>query len=472
MDRKILAVLAILLITRLVMLDARPIDHDESIHAFLSFDLLKQGRYSYDPAYHGPFLYFSTASIFMIFGDSNFTSRLVPVIFSIIGALVSMKFRRWIGGGAYILTFFMIFSTSILYYSRYLRNDMIVLPSFLLIIYSYFRYLEVDGLKKDAFAYLAVLFATIMLCSKENSYIYLFILTSFIFLYGIYTQGSGYIREKLINWNLQKIRILIISSVIFIAIFSTLYTAGFSDMDGLRRATIGAVEHWVKMHEINDHAKQWWYYWLLLVKYEFLPFALAIIATPNFVKKLRKNDISRLELFSAYWVVTTLTIYQILSHKVPWLLVHLVAPLAFFSSILLKDDVIAWRKRAFRFALLFVAVIYLAFSLHINYIDYNDAKHEELIYIQIQPSAVHLANRILELHNSGMKGIIFEPENDYWPLPWYLRYIDIPYTSSPVNFRDYDFIVTSERNTARFNCTAERYELRPYYYMVLLENCR
>lgn len=41
-----LALLLIAIITRFVFLDARPMDHDESIHAFLSYDLLKNQRLS------------------------------------------------------------------------------------------------------------------------------------------------------------------------------------------------------------------------------------------------------------------------------------------------------------------------------------------------------------------------------------------------------------------------------------------
>jgi len=480
MDKKVIVlVLIITAVTRLAFLDARPMDHDESVHAWLAYDLLENHRYTYDPAFHGPFLYFFTAGIFRLFGDSDLTSRFLPVLFSFIVIYFATKYRRWLGDGVYVFLFILLFSASILYYSRYLRNDITVLASFLVVIYCYFRFgeaeevEEIESIKsnKESYAYLASLFLAIMVCSKENSYIYIGILTSFALFYGLYTEKLKYLKTKLLKWDAQKVRMVLISSLIFFSIFSTLYTAGFSDIDGFRRATFGAVEHWFTMHASKDHAKPALYYAGLLLRYEFLPVALSITSIPVFYRKLREKEATKIEFFSAYWLLTTLVAYQVLSHKVPWLLVHLVAPMALFSSLMLKDVITSWRNRGFRAALVFLAVIYLASSLHITYINYNDAS-EGLIYIQVQPSAVVLANKILEREESGVHGLVFETHNDYWPLPWYLRHINMPFSSRL--YGKFDYYVTSEVNAPLFkNCELEgRYEIRPGYYMDLFENCK
>ncbi len=493
MDKKVLAlILLITAITRLAFLDARPMDHDESVHAWLAYDLLKNHRYTYDPAFHGPFLYFFTAGVFWIFGDSNLTSRFLPVFFSFIAIYIATKYRRWLGDGVYIFLFILLFSASILYYSRYLRNDIPVLASFLVVLYCYFRYGGVENgisrevediedygvrsgvkgvLGKEVYVYIASLFLAIMICSKENAYIYTGILVSFTLFYGLYTKGFDYIKVKLLNWDVRKVRTIIVSSVIFISIFSTLYTAGFSDMDGFRRATIGAIEHWFMMHANKDHAKPALYYAGLLLRYEFFPVALSIASVPILYRKIKKKEATKLELFSAYWLIMSLTAYQVLSHKVPWLLVHLVAPMALFSSVMLKDVINSWRNRGFRAALVFLAVIYLVSSLYITYVDYNNAS-EGLIYIQVQPSAVVLADKIIEREKSGLHGLIFEPHNDYWPLPWYLRHMNIPFSNRL--YGKFDYYVTSEVNAPLFkSCELEgKYEIRPGYYMDLFENCK
>ncbi|MBO8183556.1 MAG: TIGR03663 family protein [Archaeoglobus sp.] len=468
MDKKVIAViLLITAVTRLAFLDARPIDHDESVHAWLAYDLLKEHRYSYDPAFHGPFLYFFTAGIFYIFGDSNLTSRFLPVVFSFIGIYAATRYKKWLGSGVYLFLFILLFSASILYYSRYLRNDIPVLSSFLVVLYCYFSFIEE---KKERYVYLATFFLAIMVCSKENSYIYAGILASFILFYGIWEERTNYLK-KLLKPSAGKVKVVLISAIIFLSIFVPLYSAGFSDLDGLRRATVGAVEHWFTMHASKDHAKPALYYAGLLLRYEFLPVALSIASIPEFYRKLKNKEATKLELFSAYWLLMTLVAYQILSHKVPWLVVHLVAPMALFSSLMLKDTLNSWRNRGFRAAVVFLAAIYLASSLHLSYVNYNDAS-EGLIYIQVQPSAVELANKIIERENSGEHGLVFETHNDYWPLPWYLRHINMAFSSRL--YGKFDYYVTSEINAPLFkNCKLEgRYEIRPGYYMDLFENCK
>lgn len=463
----IIAILLIAIITRLAILDARPIDHDEGIHAYLSYILLKEGSYRYDPTYHGPFLYFATAGLFYLFGDSEFVARLTPVIFSIIGVFVAYNFRRWIGNGAYVFTFLMLFSTSILYYSRYMRNDIILVGSFLVVVYCYFRFIES---KKERFAYIGVLFSAIMFTSKENAYIYIFIFISFLILYGLRKEGFRYITIKTTNWDAKKVKMILISTAIFSIIFVTLYSAFFADIDGIRRAVIGSISHWVKMHEINDHAKPWYYYPKLILEYEFLPLGLTLVSTPFFYQRVKSKNISRIELFAAYWAIASLVIYQILSHKVPWLLVHLATPLAFFGSMYVGGKL---HKNHFRLAFGIVAAVTLITSCYITYFDYNDAR-EDLIYIQIQPPTVELA-KVIKERLKTQKGVIFEPHNDYWPLPWYLRHVQIGYLTKG-DLSGYDFVVTSERGVdycKNFGFkVVKKYELRPWVYLVLMEKSK
>ena len=443
-DRGLLFLIILALITRFFMLDARPMDHDESIHAYLSYVLLKYHYYSYDPAFHGPFLYFMTAGLFYIFGDSEFVARLTPVAFSILAIYIAYKFKRWIGNNAYVFAFIMLFSPSILYYSRYLRNDIILIASFLTVVYCYFRYLET---KKDKYIYLAVLFFTIMLCSKENAYIYLFIFISFIFLELIYKKGLN------LNLNLHLLNKVAISAIIFCSLFIPLYTAGFSDWSGIKKATIGAVEHWLEMHEIKDHWKPIHYYAKLIITYEFMPLILTIFAIPYFIKQRNK-----LAIFAFYWLIMSLIIYHILSHKVPWLLLHIVTPMALFGSI--------YVDKLSKPILAILAISTIAVSFYVTYIDYNDAVNQDLIYIQVQPSAVELAKKIIEISNSNYSIVIYEPNNDYWPLPWYLRHYQIPFTNKYI---EADYIVTSERVSIKEGEIIGRYEIRPFYYMVLIK---
>ena len=62
----VLAAAAVL--SRFWALGDRPLHHDESIHAYQSYSLSKGGDWRYDPAYHGPFLYYVNALVYKIVG--------------------------------------------------------------------------------------------------------------------------------------------------------------------------------------------------------------------------------------------------------------------------------------------------------------------------------------------------------------------------------------------------------------------
>jgi uncharacterized protein (TIGR03663 family) len=119
---------------RLWDLGDRAIHHDESIHIKFAYDIKEQGltsngnaTYTHDPVYHGPLQYFAIATVFRIFGDSNYTSRLAPALFGI--ALVGLPFllRKQLGLlGMFLAAGLLAVSPVILYVSRFAREDMYV----------------------------------------------------------------------------------------------------------------------------------------------------------------------------------------------------------------------------------------------------------------------------------------------------------------------------------------------------------
>jgi uncharacterized protein (TIGR03663 family) len=307
-----------------------------------------------------------------------------------------------------------------------------------------------------------------MITSKENGYIYISTMVSFILLYGLYKEKTGYL-SILTTWNLKKVRMVIISALIIISLFVSLYTAGFTDSDGLNRATVGAFSHWFTMHEKKDHWKPIYYYANILLQYEFLPLALTITSAPVFIRRWRNGEATKLEYFAAYWLVVSIIVYHVLAHKVPWLAVHLVAPMAFFGAMY-SGEIFSWNRRAYRLAFVLIALITIAISFNLTYIDYNNAD-EDLIYIQVQPSAVELSEIIADKLEKGEKIAIYEPENDYWPIPWYLRNQSIAFHTKW--YEGKDFIVTSEEQKSfveeKGYEVVGKYEIRPNYFMVLMK---
>ncbi len=455
--KTIVLVLLICLITRVYALSERPADHDESIHAYLSYVLEKTGNYHYDPTYHGPLLYHLAAAVFYLFGDSMFNGRMVIVFFSLLGVLFASFYDRWIGRNVYIFLFVLIFSPAILYYSRYMRNDMILVSCFIAAVYCYLRYSESS---KIPFALLSSFFLALMVCSKENAYIYLFIFLTFPVVYGFYKKRFKYFKELFSKKNIITV---VLSVLVYFFVFAFFYTTAFTRMHGLYEGTFGAIDYWLKMHEIRDHWEPIYYYTKIFLEYEFLSLALFVSGAILFIRKLGR--ISKFEAFAFYWAVMSLIAYHILNHKVPWLTVHMVAPMALLGSIYYKDTKVT------RTALAVAMIATLAVSIHLCYFDYNNAWKEDLVYIQAQPSIVKLANKIIELRKENKTVLIYEPENDYWPLPWYLRHYYIAYSDHWIP--GFDYVVTTVRALSFVEkqgySVVGVYQGRPGWYYYLLK---
>lgn len=411
-------------VTRFVWLDIRPMDHDESVHAWIALkSVLEWHNYIYDPAFHGPFLYFASALTFYLFGDSDFTARLPTALFSLIGVLAAIGFRRWIGDSAYIFAFFFVFSPSVLYYSRYDRNDLIVLSSFLIALYCYLRYKES---KKTIFACFSAFFFAVVFTSKENWVEYIPMFIVFILVYGVKEKGLSYLKN-LIN------KVTVFALAIFLLFSSFLYSSAFAhvfngknpievilDKSWIEHYANVALSYWIShaisFGEVKPHFQPIWFYTPMLLKYEFLSLALAISSIPLV---LRKRNLSFIELFSIWWCFVALLFYHVMSYKTPWLIVHIATPLAFFGSIFAGKEV--FRRNSTKLVFALAALATLVVSFHINYVNYNDAKNEELIYVQTQPQAIELANEIRELVHEGKRVAVYVPQHYYWPLPWILR---------------------------------------------------
>ena len=139
----ILALMALAAGLRLWDLDLRSIHHDESIHVKFAYDITQGTQYTHDPVYHGPFQYFGTAASFLVFGASDYTSRLFPALFGV--ALVGLPFllRRQLGTtGAFIAAGLLVISPTLLYFSRFARNDIYIAFFTLALVIAIWRYLS------------------------------------------------------------------------------------------------------------------------------------------------------------------------------------------------------------------------------------------------------------------------------------------------------------------------------------------
>jgi predicted membrane-bound mannosyltransferase len=114
---------AMALLTRLIMLGDRPVMHDESMFAYNAYVFFESGRYTHLPILHGPTLMLASGTLFAIFGDSITVARAFIAVASLVmlAATLALVPRRYRLGFAPLL----ITSPVLLYYSRFLRDDIL-----------------------------------------------------------------------------------------------------------------------------------------------------------------------------------------------------------------------------------------------------------------------------------------------------------------------------------------------------------
>lgn len=124
-------------------LGSRAFHHDESLHATFSWYLAEGRGYEHNPLMHGPFLFHTTALSFLAFGDSDVTARIVPALFGTMLIAMAWLLRDRIGTwGVVILGLFLAFSPALLYFSRFLRNDIYIAVWTLAMVIAMWRYID------------------------------------------------------------------------------------------------------------------------------------------------------------------------------------------------------------------------------------------------------------------------------------------------------------------------------------------
>jgi uncharacterized protein (TIGR03663 family) len=420
----LLIVLAIA--TRFWDLGARAISHDESWHANWSWKLYAGYGYKHDPASHGPFLFEANALIHLLFGVNSYTARIVPALFGVALVALPYLFRKWLGRtGALVTSLLFLISPSVLYYSRYIRNDIYIVVWTLLLIFAMLRYLEE---RKDFHLYLMVVILSLAFCTKENIFINGFILGSFLGLLFLvqwlgekqrtiksipafelalvmgtlvlplltafpvellgfnsldYSQ-AGIVRSVVTFLVLLAIAALVgiwwdwkrwlICAGLFYSIFIVLYTTFFTNGQGFATGLVGSLGYWVDQHGVQRGDQPWFYYFVLMPFYEFVPLLFSLIGMGYYAVRRKGNEGKETPSvpfvpFLVYWLIMSVVLYSWAGEKMPWLIVHVVLPMIvvaghFVGQVFERMDWRAiWRRGGPILALLLILTLFAASAL-------------------------------------------------------------------------------------------------------------
>lgn len=149
-------------------LGSRALHHDESLHAYFSWQLFMGNGYIHNPMMHGPLQFELNAALFYIFGVTDFTARSMYAIFGVVLILCPLLLRNKLGQiGSFSTSLLLAFSPALLYFSRFARNDIFMAVWTFALIAFLWRYLD-SG--KNKYLYGSAFVLALSFSSKESTY--------------------------------------------------------------------------------------------------------------------------------------------------------------------------------------------------------------------------------------------------------------------------------------------------------------
>jgi uncharacterized protein (TIGR03663 family) len=164
------AVTLLSLSLRLFALGSRVFHWDEARVGYWILRYAENGIWEYHAVIHGPFLYHINNYLFQLFGPSDFLARVPVAVVSGLLPLTAWLFRERLHRVEMIAVgLFFAANPIILYYSRFMRND-VLLAAFTM--YALAFYVRLFDTRKPRYLYLGTLMLALAFTTKENVLVY------------------------------------------------------------------------------------------------------------------------------------------------------------------------------------------------------------------------------------------------------------------------------------------------------------
>jgi len=431
----IILILVVAIISRFILLDLRPLHNDEGVNYLFAKSILNSNQWTYDPLnYHGPFYFYILAVSFFIFGINEFSLRFPSAFFGVLTIalvlLLCYKEESFNKSGKYYAAILIVLSPSLMYFSRYsIHETALILFSFLS-VYFLTRILEKKKLKDLIFFSISLALA---LTTKETTIILLFAL----FLIVLFNINS----IKKIKLDYKQI---LISVIVFIFIYTIFFTSIFTSPVGLINS-FKSFMPWIS-HGVNGigHEKPFYYFLLLIARYE-LPILLLGIIGLYFSFKSKNIFYKNISI----WFIVMFLVYSLIPYKTPWLVINITLPLCLLSAVTIINIKKIINKKVFILLLVVLFTYLLCFSVYLNFINYYKDTNK-YAYVHTDKAILDIVNQVNLNYKNDSKILIIS--EDYWPLPFYFNDKTVFYFS-PNDFKienyqnftkEYDFIIVSE----------------------------
>jgi len=416
---------------------------DEAVHAIKFGKLLEENEYRYDPfEYHGPTLnYFTlipslTSSPKNLTGIDERTLRIVPVFFGMFLLLGLFLLKNSLSRPVVLFaSVFLAISPAMVFYSRYYIQEMLLVSFSFSAIVSGYRYIKS---KNPVWAFSTGVFLGLMYATKETSVIVFGAMFLALFL----TWSLEYRQKEkpsLFNFKINPWHILIVlATACFVS--ALFYSSFFTHSRGILDSFAAYKYYFQRAGQNGWHIHPWSYYFKLLIgtKHTGRPFwnelPIVILSGIGLFTALRRKQHPHADrsLFSfiAIYTVILAFIYSIIPYKTPWSILGfyfgmiVLAALGAASLLLIKKSNIL---RIFVYLCLILGVGDLFVLSILSNFKYEADPSNPYVYAHTSRDIFAVTRKLEEIarvHPDGNKMVIevICPGDDYWPLPWYLRF--------------------------------------------------
>lgn len=438
----ILAAVGLALALRLPRLEQRPMHTDEAVHAVKFGALLEKNTYRYDPhEYHGPTLNYLTLIPAWLTGETKFTEitektlRLVPVCFGVLLICLLPFLRGGLGWTAIIVAAFLTAaSPAMAFYSRYYIQEMLLVCfTFGAIAFGY-RFVRNPSVMWAAGTGLSL---GLMFATKETSVIAFGAMALALLVILFFYRRESAEGLSLIKTSRPKLVLVAVCSGL--AVSALFYSSFFSNPAGALDSVLAFKTYFNRAGQNELHIHPWPFYLqtLFYAKYgngpvwsEALILVLALVgfAAAFLKKQAAEFDIRLVRFIAVYTLIMTL-IYSAIPYKTPWNMLsflHGMILLAGVGTAVIFSALKSHALRGLAIGLLVIGIGHLTWQAVLANFKYAADSNNPYVYAHTGTDIFAVVERVNELarvspDSQDMKIDVIFPDNDYWPLPWYLR---------------------------------------------------
>ncbi len=437
----ILAATIAALALRLPRLRQRPMHGDEAVHAIKFGELLEQGVYKYNPnEYHGPTLNYLTliparlSSAEELTQVSEVTLRIVPVIFGVLLVLLILLMGDGLKSGAAVYAAVLTaISPAMVFYSRYYIQEMLLVCfTFSAIVFGY-RYTRN---KNIIWALLTGMSLGLMHATKETCIIAFGSMLLALLLMFLMWRPKGTLVNAFKAIKSSHLIAALAAGVIVSALF---YSSFLTNPGGIVDSVRSYTTYFNRAGGNSLHIHPWHYYLKMLIysRYADGPIwteaLIVLLAVVGFIAAMTKKSLScanvHLLRFIGFYTLVMTVVYSVIPYKTPWCMLgflHGMILLAGVGAVVLVKLLPNVLPRLIILFLLFESSVLLSWQSYLsNYKFYSDSLNP---YVYAHPTieVFTIAEKIKEYASSHEDGYdipidVICREDDYWPLPWYLR---------------------------------------------------